>query len=79
MELSKSTRSAREALERVRKDASDPTLSVGDTVFCRGAYATVTDIWTWRPGAHHDSPIRDDWAAVEVRTDRGSRWYGREA
>lgn len=69
----------RAALEGVRKDANDPTLSVGDTVFCGGVYATVTDIQVWEPGQHGNSPIRNDWTAVQVTTDTGgSRWHGRE-
>lgn len=69
----------RAALESVRKDANDPTLSVGDTVFCGGIYATVTDIQVWGPGQHGNSPIRNDWTAVQVTTDTSdSRWHGRE-
>lgn len=69
----------REALEAVRKDAKDPTLAVGDIVFCRGVYATVTGIHTYAPGMHDDSPIRNDWEGVEVATDTGgSRWHGIE-
>lgn len=61
-----------------RKDALDPTLSAGDQVLCRGGYATVTDIRHHAPGKHDESPVRDDWAAVEIITVRGSRWYGRK-
>ena len=61
-----------------RKDALDPTLSAGDLVLCRGGYATVTDIRHHAPGQHDESPVRDDWAAVEIITVRGSRWYGRK-
>lgn len=68
----------RAALEAVRKDANDPTLSVGDTVFCRGVYATVTEINRLAPGTHDASPIRNDWAAVQVVTDNGARWHGVE-
>lgn len=66
----------RAALEAVRKDAADPTLAVGDTVFCRGMYATVTEILRHGPGAHALSPVRNDWNAVQVITDNGSRWHG---
>lgn len=66
----------RAALERLRKPVSDPTLAVGDLVFCGGAYATVTCIYTYAPWTHDDSPIRNDWKAVEVITDNGTRWTG---
>lgn len=67
----------REALEALRKDAKDPTLSVGDYVFYGGVYALVTEIIRHAPGAHGASPIRNDYAAVRVVTDMGgSRWRG---
>lgn len=66
----------RRALEAVRKAANDPTLTVGDTVFCGGVYATVTEINTLQPGMHAMSPIRNDWTAVQVITDNGTRWTG---
>lgn len=68
----------RAALESVRKNANDPSLAVGDTVFCDGAYATVTEVKTYAPGKHNGSPIRNDWTAVRVGTDNGSRWHGIE-
>lgn len=68
----------RAALERLRKPVSAPSLTVGDLVFCGGAYATVTCIYTYAPWTHDDSPIRNDWKAVEVITDNGTRWTGRE-
>jgi hypothetical protein len=67
----------RAALEAVRKDASDPTLAVGDFVFHRGVYALVTEINRLAPGAHAASPIRNDWVAVQIVTDMGgARWHG---
>ena len=69
---------ARRALERLRKAVSDPTLSVGDVVFCNGTYATVRAIQAFAPGQHSDSHIRNDWYAVKVITDNGVRWTGRE-
>jgi len=66
----------REALEAVRKDANDPTLSVGDMVFCGGVYAMVAEINRLAPGKHDASPIRNDWTAVQVVTDNGTRWHG---
>lgn len=69
----------RATLEALRKDASDPTLSVGDYVFSGGVYALVTEIIRHAPGAHAASPIRNDWEAVQVVTDMGtSRWHGVE-
>lgn len=73
------TEAERRALEALRKSASDPTLTVGDYVFCRGAYALVTEINRLAPGAHAASPIRNDWTAIQVVTDMGgSRWHGVE-
>jgi hypothetical protein len=66
----------RKALEAVRKDANDPTLTVGDRVFCGGVYATVTEIFRHAPGTHEASPIRNDYTAVQVVTDNGTRWHG---
>lgn len=68
----------RAALESVRKNANDPTVAVGDTVFCGGVYATVTGVKTWAPGMHDASPIRNDWTAIQVITDAGARWRGVE-
>jgi hypothetical protein len=62
----------------IRKDSLDPTLSAGDLILCRGAYATVTGIKHHAPGEHAESPIRNDWTATEIVTVRGSRWHGRE-
>lgn len=67
----------RAALEKLRKPVSDPTLAVGDLVFYKGAYATVTRIYTYAPWTHDDSPIRNDFTAVEVITDNGTRWTGK--
>lgn len=79
VELNKDMNASREALESIRKDANDPTLSVGDIVFSGGVYAAVIEIKTYAPGAHSDSPIRNDWTAVKVVTDMGrARWHGRE-
>jgi hypothetical protein len=69
----------RAALESARKDTTDPTLSVGDVVFCGGIYATVTDIKNYAPGEHDSSPIKNEMNAVQVVTDNGSRWHGRES
>ena len=66
----------RAALEALRKDANDPTLTVGDYVFAQGAYALVTEINRLAPGTHAASPIRNDWTAVQVVTDNGTRWHG---
>ena len=66
----------RAALERLRKAVSDPSLSVGDLIFCGGAYATVQSITRYAPGTHDGSPIRNDWTGVEVVTDNGTRWTG---
>lgn len=66
----------RERLEALRKDASDPTLKVGDFVFCDGTYQKVRLIRTFPPGAHPESPIRNDMPARQVLTDVGSRWRG---
>lgn len=71
-----SEKEQRAALEAARKDMRDPTLSVGDVVFCRGWYATVTAIEVWEPGLHGSSPIRNDWRATQVITTEGSRWFG---
>lgn len=68
----------RAALEAVRKNANDPTVTVGDVVFCGGVYATVTEVREWTPGTHDASPIRNDWTAVQVVTDTGARWRGVE-
>lgn len=70
------TEEQRRALEAVRKAATDPTLKPGDIVFSNGAYATVTEINRLAPGAHAASPIRNDWTAVQVVTDNGTRWTG---
>lgn len=75
--ISMNENETREALETVRKDAKDPTLAVGDYVFSRGMYAMVTEIKRHLPGTHDNSPIRNDWTAVQVVTDMGtSRWHG---
>lgn len=70
------TEEQRRALETVRKAASDPSLAPGDTVFCGGEYATVTEVITYAPDMHPMSPIRNDWTAVQVVTDNGTRWHG---
>lgn len=69
---------ARTNLESIRKDASDPTLTVGDVVFRAGTYVQVDVITRYAPGMHPDSPIRDDYVATEIRTELGSRWFGSE-
>lgn len=61
------------------KSASDPTLSRGDLVLCRGVYSTVTEVKHHAPGTHDGSPIRNDWLAIEITTTQGPRWHGREA
>jgi hypothetical protein len=49
---------------------------IGDTVFC-GAPSRVINITRWLPGTHPDSPIRNNWVAIQVSTlSRCSRWYG---
>ena len=80
MNVSLNKEAQRAALESVRKDAKDPTLKVGDIVFCGGYYAAVTELKEHAPGTHPRSPIRNDWTAVQIVTDMGaSRWFGREA
>lgn len=69
----------RERLEAVRKDANDPTLRMGDFVFCRGVYSRVMGVYRHAPGTHDASPIRNDYAAIQVVTDNGSRWHGVKA
>jgi len=49
---------------------------VGDLVICDGEYVPVLEIVTHKAAAHRLSPIRNDWAAREWRTERGSRWAG---
>lgn len=67
----------RDVLEARRKDSADPTLMVGDVVFCCGKYAEVTEIVRHTPDTHPASPIRNDYTAVQVRTEIGaSRWHG---
>lgn len=77
MEETAAVNKIRKGLESRRKDANDPTLAVGDVVFCRGVYAEVLEITTHAPDTHPGSGIRRDWTAVQVRTDMGySRWHG---
>ena len=71
------TAGGREELESIRKDAQDPTLHPGDVIFCRGTYTTVDTIRHYAPGWHETSPIRNDYEAIEVVTELGSRWHGR--
>jgi hypothetical protein len=53
------------------------TVTVGDTVLCRGAYATVTHILRYEPGRHPVGiPIKPDYVAYEYVTVRGSRFRG---
>ena len=53
------------------------TVTVGDTVLCRGAYATVTHILRYEPGNHPVGiPIKPDYVAYEYVTVRGSRFRG---
>lgn len=65
------------ALEGRRKDAADPTLSVGDIVFCNGFYAAVRDVRVHAPGGHPYSPVRNELTAVEIITANGTRWHRR--
>lgn len=50
---------------------------VGDLVLCGEVYVPVLEIRRYAPGtAPAHAPIKKDWTAVELVTERGSRWYG---
>lgn len=52
----------------------------GDPIICRGAYTPVEEIHTYEPHNHPEGcPIYAHLRAVELRTARGSRWYGEPA
>ena len=48
----------------------------GDIIISGGRYEEVHDVVTHAPGEHPHSPIKNDMAAVEIRTAGGSRWSG---
>lgn len=48
----------------------------GDSVICGGDWTTVTDVRVHRAGRHTGINIRRDWDAIEIVTDKGSRWFG---
>jgi hypothetical protein len=58
---------------------SDYTLEriVPETVLVRGHYVPVVGIRVHPAGQHPSGcPLRAELLAVEVKTERGSRWYG---
>lgn len=56
----------------------NPTGDVGpgDVVICRGEYVTVRRVVIHPPGSGYRGLIGSSFYAVEVITDRGSRWTG---
>lgn len=52
------------------------SIGTGEPIICRGAYTAVTKVVAHPPG--HHPPIRSDLWAVEIITERGSRWWGSE-
>ena len=61
---------------RLERNVMTEKVVEGDWIICRGDWARVLEIETYPPGAHPDSPIRNDWAATKYTTRRGARWKG---
>lgn len=47
-----------------------------ETVVCRGFIVKAVSWTAHSPGQHDASPIKNDLWAVEIKTSRGSRWFG---
>lgn len=65
-----------ESLEKAR--VMSKYAKVGDIVFSEGEYAYVEQIIHWHPedGGRPKCPIHPVWVAVQVKTDKGDRWWG---
>lgn len=66
-------------MDQLLKDAEVfnlDTTRIGSRIMLRGKYATVLCVNYYCPGEHPESPIGNDWYAVEAVTERGSRWRG---
>lgn len=66
---------------RYQYEGHDVTLArgaeVGDLILCRDSYVPVLEVKRYAPGtAPATAPIKDSYTAVELVTERGSRWYG---